>query len=538
MRIRSKVAQASLAAGMFTGFGASALLYTQTASADTTKTYTTCASEWGTCSFTGSRVVRYGDQGHFVFKTLSNGTVCRNDVFGGDPHVGVTKSCALESVTTTTPTPVPMPPPATGGPKTYTECAKEWATCSFSGTKVIRYGNEGHFVFKTFSNGTPCRNDAFGGDPQVGMAKRCSIQSGTVVTDPGPTVPPPVVTPPVVTPPPVVTAPPTTTPGSAKRPGYNKGTGFFVSGNKLYDANGNEFRMRGVNKVHWDNTSPGLNNANANATRWTIDFNRRPADNVALLQGATGSAGTIAKQHVVIPGNWDGTCKDEASYLTRMVDTWVGQFSTWNQLEKHMILNIANEWGPGGDGTVWRDQNIAAIKRLRAAGYHMTISVTAGGCGQDPNSILKWGPAVFDSDPEKNVIFDQHIYGVYADTAGGAPKQYSNQPELDAHVKALAATGLVVALGEFGPGRNIGPSPTLIKPERVIQLSEASGLGWLAWAWDDNNLAGGQSDESSFSMSYSGGYSKSGDLTTFGRMVVEDSKFGLKVLAKPASIFK
>jgi mannan endo-1,4-beta-mannosidase len=145
---------------------------------------------------------------------------------------------------------------------------------------------------------------------------------------------------------------------------------------------------------------------------------------------------------------------------------------------------------------------------------------------------------VFDSDPEKNVIFDQHIYGVYRDIAGGDSGSYNNQPDLEPHVKALAATGLVVALGEFGPGRNVGPSPTMIKPERVIELAEKYGLGWLAWAWDDNNLAGGMSDENSFSMSYSGTYTKSSDLTSFGRVVVEDPKLGLKVLAKPASIFK
>jgi mannan endo-1,4-beta-mannosidase len=290
--------------------------------------------------------------------------------------------------------------------------------------------------------------------------------------------------------------------------------------------------------VHWDNASVGLSAANANATRWTIDFNRRPADNISLLQGSTGSAGTIDKKHVVIPGNWDGTCKDDPTYLTRMVDTWVGQVASWKMLEKSMILNIANEWGPGGDGTVWRDAYLTAIKRIRAAGYHATISITAGGCGQDPNSIVKWGQTLFNADPEKNVIFDQHIYGVYQDSAGGAPGSWDDQPELDAQIKALAATGLVVVLGEFGPGRNIGPSPTMMKPERVVQLAETYGLGWLAWAWDDNNLNGGMSDENSFSMSYSGTYTKSTDLTTFGRTVVEHSKYGLKVLARPATIFQ
>src|SRR5690349_6316026 len=47
------------------------------------------------------------------------------------------------------------------------------------------------------------------------------------------------------------------------RPAGNTGTGFFVSGNQVYDANGMPFVMKGVNAVHaW-----GSYNANYN----TID---------------------------------------------------------------------------------------------------------------------------------------------------------------------------------------------------------------------------------------------------------------------------
>lgn len=320
------------------------------------------------------------------------------------------------------------------------------------------------------------------------------------------------------------------------RPAENHGQGFYVANGKLYDANGQEFRMRGVNKVHWDNSSVGLANANANTTRWDIDFKRDAEENVALLQGTPGQSGTPATRNVIIPGNWEGTCKDDPELLRSIVDTWIAQAPSWQKLEKHMILNIANEWGPG-NGEIWRDANIEAVQRLRAAGYHATISVTAGGCGQAPNSIVEYGQAVFDADPEHNVIFDQHVYGVYQDSAGGAPGAYDDQPELEEHFAALAATGLVVAIGEFGPGRNVGPSPTEIKPARVIELAEKNNLGWLAWAWDDNNLANGVSNEDSFGMSVSGSYERSEDLTSFGREVVEHPTLGLKVLAKPASIF-
>ena len=40
----------------------------------------------------------------------------------------------------------------------------------------------------------------------------------------------------------------------------NTGKGFYVVGSKLYDPNGQEFRIRGVNRNHWDSygTPTGL----------------------------------------------------------------------------------------------------------------------------------------------------------------------------------------------------------------------------------------------------------------------------------------
>jgi hypothetical protein len=417
-----------------------------------------------------------------------------------------------------------LAPASAHAQETYTMCARQGGTCKFTGKRNVRYGVSGKYVTKTFTGSVGCNATAFGSDPAPrSWFKTCSYSS----LDQTPAVPTPVPTP----------VPTTPTPSTGvQRPSYNKGSGFFVANGKLYDAKGNEFRVRGTNKVHWDNTSPGLNNTKSNTTRWNIDFTRRPADNVALLQ-SPNSGGTIAHQQIVMPSSWVGTCKGDTATFNGIVDTWVQQAASWNQLEKQLILNIANEWGPS-DSTVWRDANIDAIKRLRAAGVHATIAVTAGGCGQDAAAILKYGKAVFDSDPEQNVIFDQHVYGAFKDVAGGEPGQYDDQVDLDPHFKALAATGLVVVIGEFGPGRNIGPSPTNIKPERVMELAEKYNLGWLAWAWDDNDQANAMSSDNWFGMSYTGGYTKSSDLTIFGRTVIENPTWGLNKLGKPATIFQ
>jgi len=322
-------------------------------------------------------------------------------------------------------------------------------------------------------------------------------------------------------PPPAAPAPPSST-----RPAYNTGTGFYVVGNKLYDANGNEFWMRGINHLHWDAADVGIPKTGANTERWVIDLGQSAATNTALMQKS------VANKMVPMPGNWDGTCDENVSTLSRIVDKWVATAAQWRALERYVLINIANEWGPGSS-TVWRDAYISAVARLRAAGINATLVVDAGGCGQDNADLAQYAAAVFNSDPQKNVVFDQHVYGEWKSGSG-----QSWQTDLGTGLDALAATGLPFILGELGPGRNIGPSPTMITPGQIIQAAEARGFGWLAWAWDDpaGEWQSAPSDDW-FALSFTGDYRSSADLTTFGKDVVENPVYGLKALQKPASLF-
>ena len=306
------------------------------------------------------------------------------------------------------------------------------------------------------------------------------------------------------------------------RPSYNTGTGFFVVGDKLYDPKGVEFRIRGVNKLHWDADSPGIPKTHANTERWVIDFAQPTATNLALMKK------TIDAHIVPMPGNWDGTCKEDAATLSAIVDTWVAQASAWKTIDGQMILNVANEWGPS-DSTAWRDAYVDAVHRLRDAGYLCTISVTAGGCGQDNADLVKYAADVLAADPQKNVIFDQHIYGNWKDGSGAAW-----QTDLVPAMDALAAKGLVFLVGEFGPGRDIGPSPTSMTPGQIVGAAEKHAFGWMAWAWDDPAFG---ADDGWFALSLTGDYASSADLTSFGKDVVEDPTRGLLVLAKPQTAF-
>ena len=249
--------------------------------------------------------------------------------------------------------------------------------------------------------------------------------------------------------------------------------------------------------------------------RWDIDFTRSAATNVALLQGGAGqTAGTIYNHFVVMPGAWSSpagtvTCSNDATMLSSAVSVWVAQVAALNQIEKYAILNIANEWGPS-NSTVWRDSYISAISQMRAAGYHATLSIDSGGCGQDNADLVKYAQAVFDSDPEKNVIFDRHVYGGDADVTA-----------LNTRRGGAGGAGASDHLWRVWPRaehRSVAhqPDPRRGHPDGGAIWVRMDGLGV-----GRQRSGQRQADNAWFALSYAGTYTSSGDLTIFGQQVVE-----------------
>jgi hypothetical protein len=327
---------------------------------------------------------------------------------------------------------------------------------------------------------------------------------------------------------PDASAPPS---GVVARPAASKGVGFYVVGSKLYDANGVEFRIRGTSKTHQDNQSPGLGKTKSNATRWLVYFVDQPDRTVGDMQSPS-IGGTTAQKMISIPGFWEGTCASDSTSFDTMVNRWVRDAAKYQTIERTTILNVANEWG--NDEIAWRDAYVAAIPKIRAAGWHGAVLVDAPQCGQNGLAIAHYGANILAADPEKNVIFDWHIYGNVFDSAGGIPRQWKEQVDLIPTMQAIQASGVAAIVGELGPGRNIGPSPTMMTPQRVIDAAESYGMGWLSWSWDDNDLANGMSDDKGFSHSYNGDYASPSDLTTFGAIIVDY----WSRLAKPATVFQ
>jgi hypothetical protein len=116
-----------------------------------------CADENGSCSFAGTKRVRFGKRGKYLYSIVSAGTACTVASFGGqDPLPNVAKSCQISV-------------------ELYSDCAGEGALCSFTGMKQVRFGANGQWRTLTASGGTPCTAAAFG-DPLPNVAKRCEVR--------------------------------------------------------------------------------------------------------------------------------------------------------------------------------------------------------------------------------------------------------------------------------------------------------------------------------------------------------------------------
>lgn len=70
----------------------------------------------------------------------------------------------------------------------WTFCSNEYQTCSFTGTRRVRFGLNTSWVERDLAavgGGVPCRLATFGTDPVVGVTKRCELRA--LSTEPEPT---------------------------------------------------------------------------------------------------------------------------------------------------------------------------------------------------------------------------------------------------------------------------------------------------------------------------------------------------------------
>lgn len=254
------------------------------------------------------------------------------------------------------------------------------------------------------------------------------------------------------------------------------------------------------------------------------------------ISTATNMAVQVASTSM--QGSCRGTDESDATVLTAAVNIWIAQAASWQSIDGNSMINILNEWGPpaSASNTVWRDSYVTQIPRLRAAGYTGCIIIDAPGSGQDKYAFLNHAAAVFAADPQKNVVFSQHLYGFYW---VGQPYPYLKQLS-----DYSDTSGLCFIVGEFGAGTTVAGlgSMTNAEPMEIVCATEAVNLaGWMAWAYDDHLNSVVPEGNSYYCMvkDWYNGYSTKNpaDLTWYGMKMIKDPIKGFESHAVRATIY-
>ncbi|MFD0773696.1 cellulase family glycosylhydrolase [Streptomonospora algeriensis] len=257
-------------------------------------------------------------------------------------------------------------------------------------------------------------------------------------------------------------------------------TGFQIENGRLVDANGNDFVMRGVNHPHsW---YPGetesfaeISSLGANAVRVVlsngVQYERNSADDVANVISECKENRLICVLEVHDTTGYGE--ESAASSLAEAVDYWIDIQSALEGEEAYTILNIGNEpYGNEGYES-WAADTSDAVDRLRDAGYEHTIMVDAPNWGQDWTNTMRDNAAqVFESDPDRNLLFDIHMYGVYEEAS-----------TIRDYLGHFVDNGLPIAVGEFGHDHSDGNPDE----DAILAAAEEYGLGYMGWSYSGNS---------------------------------------------------
>ncbi|WP_406438290.1 cellulase family glycosylhydrolase [Streptomyces sp. NBC_01613] len=267
---------------------------------------------------------------------------------------------------------------------------------------------------------------------------------------------------------------------AAEPPGA-QATGLHISDGRLLEGNGNDFIMRGVNHAHtWypgrtQQSLADIKALGANTVRVVLaDGHRWSANSAADVADVIAQCKANRLICVLEVHDTTGYGEDSAAgTLDQAADYWIGLKDVLAGQENYIMINIGNEpWGnTNPDG--WTAPTIAAIKKLRDAGFEHTIMVDAPNWGQDWQGVMRANAqSVYDADATGNLIFSIHMYSVF-DTA----------QEITDYLNAFVDAKLPLLIGEFG-----GPADQYGDPDEDTMMATAQQLklGYLAWSWSGN----------------------------------------------------
>jgi mannan endo-1,4-beta-mannosidase len=306
-------------------------------------------------------------------------------------------------------------------------------------------------------------------------------------------------------------------------PSASAAVGLRVQNGKLFESNGNEFVMRGVNHAHtWypgetssfaNIKATGANTVRvvlSNGTRWTRNSGSDVSNVISLCK--TNKLICVLEVHDTTGyGEQSG-----AATLAQAADYWLSADikSALAGQENYVILNIGNEPHGNQGYQNWTTDTSQAIARLRAGGYQHVIMVDAPNWGQDWSFTMRDNAAqVYAADPTGNTMFSIHMYGVF-DTAA----------EVSAYLNSFVSRKLPVLVGEFGYDHSDGNPDE----DAIFATTQSLGLGYLTWSWSGN---GGGVEYLDMVQSFN-----PSSLTSWGQRAVNGAN-GIKATSRQATIY-
>lgn len=299
---------------------------------------------------------------------------------------------------------------------------------------------------------------------------------------------------------------------------------FTTKKDKLLDANGKEFVIKGMNNPHaWfgDKAYDALENiADIKANCVRVVWQSRNSE-VSELEKIIKKC--IELEMIPMVELHDATGNPTQERLLKMAEYYASPevSAMLKKYEKYLLINIANEWG---DHSVtsehWLKCYSAAIDVLRTAGYKTTIVVDGPGWGQNIVPILEAGNDLVKNDKLHNVLFSIHMYGSWND-----PEKIKND------LSKAKSLKLPLIVGEFGYNSDNGNNNLGCKVDHKVILEMCTHLnyGYMPWSWTGNNKENAWLDICNI-----------GDwktLTWWGKEVVE-GPMGITATAKKTTIFE
>ncbi len=254
--------------------------------------------------------------------------------------------------------------------------------------------------------------------------------------------------------------------------------GFYVDGQTIRDANGNEFIMRGVNIAHcWykNYTKTSIEAAASLGTNCVriVCSNGVQWDKTTATEIENIIEWCKANKQICVLEVHDATGKDDASAIVAAAEYWTEFTDILNENKAFVILNIANEWYGQWNSSAWADGTKQAIGVVRNAGIENMIMIDSAGWGQYPTSIKEMGAEVFAADPNKNTVFSIHMY----EYAGGTADM------IKSNIEGAMQSGAPIVIGEFGNKHTDGD----VDEAYLMDYCVDNQIGYIGWSWKGNS---------------------------------------------------